>query len=100
MLFYNLMLFCKYKTYARILKWLAVSLLAYPIAALLAKSDWLEVIKNTFTIMPVINSETVYIFVGIIGTTISPYLFFGILPKLSKKKFQIIVCLYLVVYQN
>lgn len=99
-----MVIFVKYKTYARILKWLAVSLLAYPIAALLAKSDWLEVIKNTFTIMPVINSETVYIFVGIIGTTISPYLFFwdtsevveeeisnhrllisGGLPKISKK---------------
>lgn len=71
-----MVIFVKYKKYARILKWLAISLLAYPIAVLLVESDWLEVIKNTFAVMPVINSETVYIFVGIIGTTISPYLFF------------------------
>lgn len=71
-----MVIFVKYKKYARILKWLAVSLLAYPVAVLLVENDWSEVIKNTFTIMPVINSETVYIFVGIIGTTISPYLFF------------------------
>jgi len=71
-----MVIFVKYKKYARILKWLAVSLLAYPIAVLLVENNWLEVIKNTFTVMPVINGETVYIFVGIIGTTISPYLFF------------------------
>jgi len=71
-----MVIFVKYKKYARILKWLAVSLLAYPIAVLLVENNWLEVIKNTFTVIPVINGETVYIFVGIIGTTISPYLFF------------------------
>lgn len=71
-----MVIFVKYKKYARILKWLAVSLLAYPIAAFLVKQNWWEVIKSTFTVAPTINSETIYIFVGIVGTTISPYLFF------------------------
>jgi Mn2+/Fe2+ NRAMP family transporter len=71
-----MVVFVDYKKYARMLKWLALSLLAYPIAAFLIKQDWLEVIKKTFLVMPTVSSETIYIFVGIIGTTISPYLFF------------------------
>ena len=68
--------FVSYKTYANILKWLAVTLLAYPVTALLVGQNWPEVLRNTFTLTPRLNSETIYIFVGMLGTTISPYLFF------------------------
>lgn len=71
-----LVLFVSYKSYAKLLKWLALALLAYPITAFLVGQDWGEVFRNTFTLHPTINSQTIYIFVGIIGTTISPYLFF------------------------
>ena len=71
-----LVIFVSYKSYARILKWLALALLAYPITALLVGQDWPMVIKSTFTLTPHINFETMYIFVGMLGTTISPYLFF------------------------
>ena len=71
-----LVVFVSYRKYAKILKWLAVALLAYPVTALLVGQDWPELFRNTFAVMPVINAETIYILVGILGTTISPYCFF------------------------
>lgn len=71
-----LVVFVSYKTYASILKWLAVALLAYPVTALLVGQNWPEVLRNTFNLRPKLNSETIYIFVAMLGTTISPYLFF------------------------
>jgi NRAMP (natural resistance-associated macrophage protein)-like metal ion transporter len=72
----TLVVFVSYRKYAKILKWLAIALLAYPITALLVGQDWPELFRNTFAVMPVINAETIYILVGILGTTISPYCFF------------------------
>lgn len=71
-----LVVFVNYKTYAKILKWLAVTLLAYPVTALLVGQNWPELLRSTFTLTPKIDSATIYIFVGMLGTTISPYLFF------------------------
>lgn len=65
-----------YKTYVRILKWLAVALFAYPITAFLVHVPWLEVIKATFEPKIEFNTAFLYIIVGLFGTTISPYLFF------------------------
>jgi NRAMP (natural resistance-associated macrophage protein)-like metal ion transporter len=68
--------FVSYKAYARTLKWLAIVLFAYPITAFLVGEPWLQILKATF--IPHINIDftTIYILVGIIGTTVSPYLFF------------------------
>lgn len=71
-----LVVFVNYKTYAKILKWLALALFAYPVTAFLVGQNWPEVFANTFTMHPKLNFETIYIFVGMLGTTISPYLFF------------------------
>jgi NRAMP (natural resistance-associated macrophage protein)-like metal ion transporter len=65
-----------YKQYAKILKWLALALFAYPITAFLVGQPWDEVLTRTFVPNVTINKETIYIIVGILGTTISPYLFF------------------------
>jgi NRAMP (natural resistance-associated macrophage protein)-like metal ion transporter len=65
-----------YKQYAKILKWLAITLFAYPVTAFLVGQPWGEVITRTFIPDITINKETIYIIVGILGTTISPYLFF------------------------
>ena len=65
-----------YKIYARILKWLALALFAYPITAFVVGQPWSEILRATFTLHPQLNFETLYIFVGMLGTTISPYLFF------------------------
>ena len=65
-----------YKTYVRILKWLAVALFAYPITALMVHVPWGEVLRATITPKIVWSPEYLYIVVAILGTTISPYLFF------------------------
>jgi len=65
-----------YKVYAHVLKWLAITLFAYPITAFVVGQDWHAIFAATFFTLPKINFETAYILVGMIGTTISPYLFF------------------------
>ena len=72
----TLVIFVNYKKYVTILKWLALTLLAYPVTALLVGQNWPEIWHATFTTLPNLNAATIYIFVGILGTTISPYLFF------------------------
>lgn len=71
-----LQIFISYKKYSRLLKWLALALFAYPLTAFMVGQNWSEIFANTFTISPKINFDTLYILVGMIGTTISPYLFF------------------------
>jgi len=68
--------FITYKTYSRFLKYLALSLFAYVITAFIVKPDWGIIANNT--VIPHIKLSKDYIFniVAILGTTISPYLFF------------------------
>jgi Mn2+/Fe2+ NRAMP family transporter len=58
------------------LKWLAIALFAYPVTAFVVGQNWGSILAATFTIHPKLDFQTTYIFVGILGTTISPYLFF------------------------
>ena len=71
-----LVVFISYKKYAKILKWLAIALFAYPITAFMVGQNWFELFRNTFAVLPTINAQTIYILVGIFGTTVSPYCFF------------------------
>ncbi|MEP7284552.1 MAG: Nramp family divalent metal transporter [Chloroflexota bacterium] len=65
-----------YRLIANVFKWLTLALLAYVGAALFAKPDWGEVLKNTF--IPTLTFDKTFLatVVAILGTTISPYLFF------------------------
>ena len=69
-------IYTTYKVYARILKWLALSLLAYPITVFIIQMPWLTVLKATF--IPHIEFTFAFFFIitGVLGTTISPYMFF------------------------
>lgn len=69
-------IFIPYPTYAKILKYLTFSLFAYVITVFLVKQDWIKILKSTF--IPSISFSKDYLFnvVAILGTTISPYLFF------------------------
>jgi NRAMP (natural resistance-associated macrophage protein)-like metal ion transporter len=71
-----LIVFVSYRKYVRVLKWLAITLLAYPVTAFLVGQDWVEIFKATFMTVPTITASTIYILVGVLGTTISPYCFF------------------------
>jgi len=69
-------IFTTYKTYARILKRLALSLLAYPITVFIVKMPWLTVLKATVIPHIEFNFAFFFIITGVLGTTISPYMFF------------------------
>ncbi len=71
-----LIIFVNYKQYAKVLKWLALALLAYPVTAFLIGQNWPHVFAATVALPTQLNSSMIYIIVGILGTTISPYLFF------------------------
>ncbi|MBI1962843.1 MAG: Nramp family divalent metal transporter [Candidatus Rokubacteria bacterium] len=68
--------YTSYATFARHLKWLTAVLFAYIAAAFLAGPDWGAVLRATF--LPSIRWDALYVgtLVGVLGTTISPYLFF------------------------
>ena len=72
----SLLFWSSYKHVARVFKWLTLILFAYVVAAFLSRPDWGAVLSSTF--VPRIEWSSTYLatFVGILGTTISPYLFF------------------------
>jgi NRAMP (natural resistance-associated macrophage protein)-like metal ion transporter len=65
-----------YRRYAKVLKWLTVSLLAYPITALLVAEPWGEILKATFIPHIEFSAAFFYVITAVIGTTITPYMFF------------------------
>lgn len=71
-----LQIFTPYAKYAKYLKWLALILLSYILSTILAHLDWGTVMKHA--VMPHIefNKEFIILLCAILGTTISPYLFF------------------------
>jgi Mn2+/Fe2+ NRAMP family transporter len=70
------LLFTDYQHIVRIFKWLTLVLFSYVVAAFLAEPNWSETLRAT--LVPHITWSRNYLatFVGILGTTISPYLFF------------------------
>jgi NRAMP (natural resistance-associated macrophage protein)-like metal ion transporter len=71
-----LQVFGSYRLIEKVFKWLALALLAYIGAALFAKPDILKVLAGT--LIPTVRLDSAYIgiLVALLGTTISPYLFF------------------------
>ena len=72
----SLEIFIGYHTYAKFLKILALSLISYVVVALMVTTNWIEVIKATFIPQLQWSSAYWYVIVAILGTTISPYMFF------------------------
>ncbi len=72
----TLLVSMSYKNYARYLKWTALVLFSYIVVAFLSHVDWGLALKSL--VVPAIKLNTGYIttLVAILGTTISPYMFF------------------------
>lgn len=72
----TLQIFVSYPKYAKFLKYLTLSLFAYIATAFVIKHDWQAIALST--LMPTIRLDENYLMniVAILGTTISPYLFF------------------------
>ena len=69
-------IFTSYKTYAKILKWLALVLIAYPLTVFLIHEPWFMLLKATFIPHIQLSFAFLFIITGVLGTTISPYMFF------------------------
>jgi len=68
--------FGSYQLIARVFKWLALALLAYIAAALFSRPNWGDVLRGTFIPTIELTPQYIGILVALLGTTISPYLFF------------------------
>ncbi|HJV65654.1 MAG TPA: Nramp family divalent metal transporter [Geomonas sp.] len=71
-----LQIFMDYKKYAQVLRYLTLSLLAYVLVFFVTPTDWEQVMRNTLIPSFEFNKDYLLNLVAILGTTISPYLFF------------------------
>jgi Mn2+/Fe2+ NRAMP family transporter len=71
-----LQIFTPYVRYAKYLKWLAMVLFAYVLSALMAHLNWHTVLSQAAIPHMSFNKEEMLLVAAILGTTISPYLFF------------------------
>ncbi len=72
----GLEVFVGYARYTSFLKWLALALLAYPLVAIISNVQWGSVLQATVVPHIAFNSGYVFVLTAVLGTTISPYLFF------------------------
>ena len=69
-------IYSSYERYVKFLKWMTLSLFAYVAAALIVEVPWREVAINTLVPHILWQQDYIVMIVAILGTTISPYLFF------------------------
>ncbi|MEA2721557.1 MAG: hypothetical protein QOJ39_3421 [Candidatus Eremiobacteraeota bacterium] len=69
-------LYCSYRLFSSVLKWLAIALFAYIVTAFLVHPDWGTILRHV--VVPEFHTDAHWIttVVALLGTTISPYLFF------------------------
>lgn len=72
----GLIIYLPYAKIAATLKYLCIVMLVYFVVPFLYKQDLKEILLATFVPSIQFNKEYIAILVGILGTTISPYLFF------------------------
>lgn len=76
LLILGLLMWTSYKLIARIFKWMTVVLFAYVLTSFFAHADWKQALVATLVPHMEWSREFLAVLVGILGTTISPYLFF------------------------
>lgn len=69
-------IFLDYRLISRYLLWLVAVFATYILAAFLARPDWASVLRSTFVPHIELNTGFLLASVGMLGTTITPYLFF------------------------
>jgi NRAMP (natural resistance-associated macrophage protein)-like metal ion transporter len=68
--------YCSYALLSRVLKWLALALFAYVVTVFLVRPDWGDILRHAVVPEFHANGHWITTVVGVLGTTISPYLFF------------------------
>lgn len=69
-------IYFSYHVLSSILKWLTIALFAYVITAFVVRPDWIDILRHAFIPEFHFNGLWITTVVAILGTTISPYLFF------------------------
>lgn len=69
-------IFISYKSYAKVLKFLSLSLLSYIVTAFLVTQPWGDIFRQTLIPHIELNFEFLFLVTGVFGTTITPYMFF------------------------
>jgi NRAMP (natural resistance-associated macrophage protein)-like metal ion transporter len=72
----TLIIYLPYKKFAIALKYLCIILLVYLVVPFLNKQNWGDILKHTVIPTISLDKEFLNVLIAILGTTISPYLFF------------------------
>lgn len=73
----TIQIFSTYRQYSQYLKWLALILVSYILSSLSLKGiDWIEIVKSAAIPSIEFSKGQIILICAILGTTISPYLFF------------------------
>jgi NRAMP (natural resistance-associated macrophage protein)-like metal ion transporter len=72
----GLEIFIPYERYAKVLRWLTLSLVSYIAVLFVIDVNWGSVLRQTFIPRISWNRSEIAMLIAILGTTISPYLFF------------------------
>jgi len=71
-----LQIYTTYARYSKYLKYLAFVLFSYVFSALAVKLDWSDALQHTVIPSMTFGKDQIILICGVLGTTISPYLFF------------------------
>ena len=69
-------IFISYRRYAKLLKWLCLALLSYILTVFIVHEPWGTILRATFIPHFEFSFTFLFIITGVLGTTISPYMFF------------------------
>jgi NRAMP (natural resistance-associated macrophage protein)-like metal ion transporter len=69
-------IFVPYARYAKLLKWLTISLLAYPLTVIVVHEPWGTLLRATFAPQLVFSPAYLFVITAVLGTTLTPYMFF------------------------
>jgi NRAMP (natural resistance-associated macrophage protein)-like metal ion transporter len=72
----GLQVYLRYETYVRYLKWLTLALLSYVAVVFTLEVPWGQVVQGALLPQLRLDHDTISMIVAVLGTTISPYLFF------------------------
>jgi NRAMP (natural resistance-associated macrophage protein)-like metal ion transporter len=84
-----LQIFVSYKQYARLLRFLTLSLFTYVLVAFVVTEDWRQVLYSTIIPTIQLNKDYALNLVAVLGTTISPYLFFWAGGARSRRGYRV-----------
>ena len=72
----SLQVFMQYSRYVSVLKWTTISLLTYFATVLMVEVPWPELARGIFIPQVTLSADFFAVVTAVLGTTISPYLFF------------------------